>query len=85
MFDFNDNYIEELNNAYWIEEEEMKAGVHPTQVKERIERCLVESEVQYKEITYLDWNVTGTRVKVSLDNVVYGVFDYTENVFVDVA
>ena len=82
MFDFDDyDYIKEISNAYWVEEEELKAGVHPTQVMERIENCLNELGVKYNEITYLDWNVEGTRVKVSLDNAVYGIFDYTENCF----
>ncbi len=73
--------IEAINNAYWAEEEEMKLGIHPSQVKERIEHCLEEMGQQYTEITYLNWNVNGSRVKVSLDNKFYGIFNYIENVF----
>lgn len=82
MFDFDYDYIEMINNAYWAEEEEMKAGTHPSQVKERIKNCLSEKGVVYDEITFLNWITGEAKVKVSLDNKVYGIFDYMENCFV---
>lgn len=30
-------YIREVNAAYWAEEDEFRAGVHPTQLNERQE------------------------------------------------
>lgn len=79
---FDNEYIEALNNAYWAEEAEMEVGVHPTQVQKRIEECLSEQGVVYDGITFLDWIAGETRVKVSLDNCFYGVFDYIQNCFI---
>lgn len=41
MFNIDDNYIAEVNAAYWAEEDEMRSGIHPTQVLERIQDRLV--------------------------------------------
>jgi hypothetical protein len=82
MFDFNDDYIKEVNAAYWAEEEEMKVGTHPTQVLERIQERLHFDDVQYNEITFLDWDgYEGMRVGVSLDGKLYKVFNYEKNCF----
>ena len=32
-----DEYIKEVNAAYWAEEEEMKLGIHPSQTDRRAE------------------------------------------------
>ena len=81
MFEMNDDYIKEVNAAYWAEEEEMKAGVHPSQIIERVQKVLLESGNKGK-ITFMDYNgFSGTRVGVSVDDNFYGVFDYIENKF----
>lgn len=41
MFDFDYDYIETINNAYWAEEEEMKAGTHPLHCRLRKESRIV--------------------------------------------
>ena len=79
---FDDSYIQEINAAYWAEEDEMKAGTHPSQVKERIEKSLHEIGHEYREITFLDWNIEGSNVKVFIDGSLFGVFNYEENKFV---
>ena len=38
MFEMDDDYIKEVNANYWVEEEEMKTGVHPSQIIERIQK-----------------------------------------------
>lgn len=81
MFEMNDDYIKEVNANYWAEEEEMKAGVHPSQIIERVQKVLDESGVK-KKITFMDYDgFSGARVGVSVDDSFYGVFDYIENVF----
>lgn len=81
MFEMNDDYIKEVNANYWAEEEEMKAGVHPSQIIERVQKVLEQSGVK-KEITFMDYNgFSGTRVGVSVDGNFYGVFDYVDNIF----
>lgn len=81
MFKMNDDYIKEVNSNYWAEEEEMKAGVHPSQIIERVQKVLDESGVK-KKITFMDYNgFSGARVGVSVDGSFYGVFDYIDNVF----
>lgn len=78
MFDIDSR---EYSDAYFAEEEEYKMGIHPTQVKDRIEQRLYERGVEYKEITFLDWNCDGSRVKVSVDGKVLGIFNYEDNDF----
>lgn len=81
MFEMNDEYIKEVNANYWAEEEEMKVGVHPSQIIERVQKALEKSGVK-KKITFMDYNgFSGTRVGVSVDGNFYGVFDYIDNVF----
>lgn len=81
MFEMDDDYIKEVNANYWVEEEEMKTGVHPSQIIERIQKVLDKSGVK-KKITFMDYSgFSGTRVGVFVDKEFYGVFDYIENVF----
>ena len=81
MFEIDDDYIKEVNANYWAEEEEMKAGIHPSQIIERVQKVLDESGIK-KKITFMDYNgFSGARVGVSVDGSFYGVFDYIENVF----
>lgn len=81
MFEINDDYIKEINANYWVEEEEMKTGVHPSQIIERVQKVLNEDGVK-KKITFMDYSgFSGTRVGVSVDGDFYGVFDYIENEF----
>ena len=41
---FDNDCCKEISAAYWAEEEEMKLGIHPSQVKERIVKELYELE-----------------------------------------
>ena len=80
-YNLDDDYIEEVNANYWAEEAEMKEGVHPSQIIERVQNVLDESGIK-KKITFMDYaGFSGTRVGVSVDGNFYGVFDYIENVF----
>ena len=82
MFDyFNDDYYEETSRYYWEEIAEMKLGIHPSQVSERIKDYLHANNIKFNDITFLDWNVEGQRVKVSLDGEYYGIFNYDKNIF----
>ena len=81
MFEINDSYIKEVNANYWEEEDEMRRGIHPSQIIERVQKVLNDSGIK-KKITFMDYNgFSGTRVGVSVDGNFYGVFDYIENVF----
>lgn len=81
MFEMNDAYIKEVNANYWAEEEEMKAGVHPSQIIERVRKVLDDSGIK-GDITFMDYDgFQGTRVGVSVGGEFYGVFDYVENGF----
>ena len=48
MFEIDDDYIKEVNANYWAEEEEMKAGIHPSQIIERVQKVLDESGIKRK-------------------------------------
>lgn len=78
--EFSD-YCHEVSANYWAEEEEMKAGIHPTQVKERIEHVLGEMGYLYEDISYLDWSPEGPRVKVDTNGSYFGIFNYSTNEF----
>ena len=78
----DDDYSKIVSEAYFAEEAELEMGIHPTQVLERIKKCLAEKNCNYSAITFLDWDgFEGTRVGVSVDNAFYGVFDYNKNQF----
>lgn len=79
----DDEYCKEVSMYYWIEEEEMKIGTHPTQIKERIESWMLKNNI-YGEITFLDWH-NDHRVGVHINNKFFGVFDYKENLFVSIS
>ena len=59
-------YCDEVSRYYWAEEDEMKMGIHPTQIKERIESWMSKNNVS-GEITFLDWGYCGHRVGVQID------------------
>lgn len=77
---FLNEHIDDINNAYWEEELEMEIGIHPSQVIERIEKNLRDSNIQYKDIAYLNW-IDYPYVEVSIDSKKYGIFDYKENIW----
>ena len=78
-----DDYIRDVNSYYWEEEKEMELGIHPTQVKERIEKLLKDLKVDYGKITFLDWDKRyGPIVDVYLDGKFYAPFNYELNFFV---
>lgn len=84
MFDFDENYSREIAAAYFAEETEMKAGIHPTQVKERMMKELNNLGYNYDDtdIGYLNWRVDGPRVEVFTDNGDrFGIFNYEDNIF----
>ena len=80
MFGIDDGYIEEVNAAYWTEESEMKSGTHPSQILERVQKALGDKGGS-KEITFMDYNISGSRVIVSVGGSVYGIFNYIDNEF----
>lgn len=76
-----EDYCRETSQAYWAEEEELKAGIHSTQVRERIEKALGKLGHTYEEVSFLDWNIDGPRVIVHTNGSYFGVFDYEDNEF----
>lgn len=79
--EFSD-YCAEVSAAYWAEEAEYAAGIHPEQVKERIEKELCKLGYHYEEISFLDWaSVDGPKVKVSTNGSYFGIFNYETNKF----
>lgn len=78
---YSDEYINEEGAAYWAEEDEMKLGIHPSQIKESIESWLNSNDVKYEKITFLDWSCGEQKVGVYVDGEFFGVFNYQCNVF----
>lgn len=76
----DDEYCDEVSRNYWAEEYEMKMGIHPTQIKERIESWMSKNNAS-GEITFLDWGYYGHRVGVQIDKKFFGIFDYDKNIF----
>lgn len=77
---FIDEMISEISDTYWEEEREFELGIHPTQIKERIESRLKILHIDYKEITMLDLLI-GNKVEIYLDDKKFGIFDYEKNIF----
>lgn len=84
---FSDEYIQEVNAAYWAEEDEFRLGIHPTQVKERIVTWFKDHQFPFRScpytnesITYLDWK-EDHKVGVYIDHQMFGIFDYDVNDF----
>ena len=69
-----------LGYAYLKEKTEINTGTHQVQVSERVKDTLNENNVKYNDM-YLNWNVSGPNVRVSLDNKEYGIFNYQSNKF----
>lgn len=78
--EFSD-FVKEINAAYWAEEDEMKAGVHPNQVKERAEIVLKELGHKFNTITRMNWDISGPRVKIDVDGKYFGIYNYSSNEF----
>ena len=84
MFDFDENYMREAAEAYFAEEAEMKAGIHPTQVKERMMKELNNLGYDFDDtdIGYLNWEIDGPRVEVFTDEGDrFGIFNYEDKIF----
>lgn len=80
MFEINDDYCREISEAYWIEEDEMKMGIHPLQIKERVLSVLKRNNITFSEYMQNFWP-SGPRVEIILDGKFYGIFDYDSNEF----
>lgn len=80
MFDITDDYIKEVSAAYWAEEDEMKMGIHPLQIKERVESSLKKNNVKFNNYEQR-FELQGPRVEIILDGKFYGIFDYEINEF----
>lgn len=65
MFEISDDYIREINAAYWAEEYEMKMGIHPLQIKERVLSVLKRDNVTFSEYIQNFWP-SGPRVEIIL-------------------
>lgn len=83
-FDPDDDYSREVSEMYWEEEDEMKMGIHPSQVKERILQWFHDHNLSYDDenITFLDWMKDEHVVSVEIDHEFYGNFNYDVNDFI---
>ena len=79
-FVISDDYIRELNVAYWTEEDEIKLGIHPTQIREKVELNLKNNNIKFNNYEQR-FSLQGPRVEVILDGNFYGIFDYESNEF----
>lgn len=80
---FDDGYIQEVSRNYWAEEDEMKLGIHPSQVSAKVVKALKDKGIKVNETPYLDWHYGSGFVGVRLDSGFVGVFDYRKCSFVD--
>lgn len=85
-FEIDDNYCKEASAAYFAEEEEMKLGIHPTQIKDRIKDWFYKNDDGNVDITRLDeWTDSTVKVYIRrtgmLDGKLFGIFNYINNEF----
>ena len=86
QFEIDDNYCKEAADAYFAEEEEMKLGIHPTQIKDRIKDWFCKNDDGNVDITRLDeWTDSTVKVYIRrtgmLDGKIFGIFNYINNEF----
>ena len=79
-----DEYSKELSAAYWAEEEEMKAGIHPSQIIPRVEDAVRGMDLNPDLISMYRWNPNGHTVMVSYMGKELGIFDYQQDRFISV-
>lgn len=85
-FEIDDDYCKEAAAAYFAEEEEMKLGIHPTQIKDRIKDWFYKNDDGNVDITRLDeWTDSTVKVYIRrtgmLDGKIFGIFNYINNEF----
>lgn len=85
-FEIDDDYCRESAAAYFAEEEEMKLGIHPTQVIERIKDWFSKNGNDTVDVTKLDeWTDSTVKVYVryteSDEKKFFGIFNYINNEF----
>ena len=86
QFDIDEDYCRESAAAYFAEEEEMKLGIHPTQIKDRIKDWFHKNDDGNVDITKLDeWTDSTVKVYIRragmLDGKIFGIFNYINNEF----
>lgn len=54
MGNIDDDYVKEISAAYWEEEAEMKARIHSSQIKERLQKELYAKGI-YRKITFMNY------------------------------
>lgn len=86
QFDIDEEYSREAAAAYFAEEEEMKLGIHPTQIKDRIKDWFYKNDDGNVDITRLDeWTDSTVKVYIRrtgmLDGKIFGIFNYINNEF----
>lgn len=79
-FEIDDDYMREVSSHYWEEVDEMRLGIHPSQILERVQNALKKLGVK-GEITFMDYSPIGPKVNVFVNNKLYDVFDYSVNLF----
>ena len=86
QFDIDEEYSREAAAAYFAEEEEMKLGIHPTQIKNHIKDWFYKNDDGNVDITRLDeWTDSTVKVYIRrtgmLDGKIFGIFNYINNEF----
>ena len=86
QFDIDEDHSSEASGAYFAEEEEMKLGIHPTQIKDRIKDWFYKNDDGNVDITRLDeWTDSTVKVYIRrtgmLDGKLFGIFNYINNEF----
>lgn len=86
QFDIDEEYSREAAAAYFAEEEEMKLGIHPTQIKDRIKDWFYKNDDGNVDITRLhEWTDSTVKVYIRrtgmLDGKIFGIFNYINNEF----
>lgn len=85
-FEIDDDYCRESAAVYFAEEEEMKLGIHPTKIKDRIKDWFHKNDDGNVDITRLDeWTDSTVKVYIRrtgmVDGKFFGIFNYINNEF----
>lgn len=81
----DDDYIREVNEAYFIEEAEYECGIHPSQILDNV-KSILESTfgiiITDEDSLYMDYKSDNRKVDVKINGKVHGTYDYLDGTYI---
>ena len=76
-------YVDTRTATFWEERNKLALGIHPSQIKRRINYYFLKKIGIELDITGLDFDYQDPRVGVYTNKQFFGIFNYANNYFED--